>query len=97
MSTTATNMTFTPDPNGFAETKIGIEKMLDCDARSIREYQRAVFGYEMSKRVGNHAEAAQFASSARRIASAYAGKHNEVLFTKLRDEVLRIIRQMEVK
>ena len=46
--------TFTPDPDGYAETFIAKYDLNDHSAEVIRNYQRAIFNYVMAKRDGDY-------------------------------------------
>ena len=108
MSNTETTTTFTPDPNGYAETFITKYDLNDYSAKVIRNYQQAIFGYEMAKRDGDYTLADRYAKTAQSLTPvAYyctrgwnrvGGQTIEqCTVTRFRDEVLRTVRQMEVK
>jgi len=102
------NNTFTPDPNGYAETFIAKYDLTPQSAKVIRNYQRALFNYVMATRDGDYTLADRYAKIAqdgtpvayyRNRGWNWAGgeKIDEGSVTRFRDEVLRMVVQMEVK
>ena len=100
-------ITFNADADGCAETFISRYDLTFLSASVIRNYQQAIFRYEMAKRDGDYTLAERYA----RMASegtpvAYYCKRgwnwshgqriDQSTVTGFRDEVLRNIRKMEV-
>jgi len=108
-TTTATaTTTFTPDTNGYAETLISKYNMTPLSAKVIRNYQQAIFNYEMAKREGDYTLADRYAKIANAntpvkyynsVGWNWSGgqKIHQSTVTRLREEVLNAIRKMEVK
>ncbi len=98
------NTTFTPDPDGYAETFITKYDLNDHSAKVIRNYQRAIFNYVMAKRDGDYTLADRYAKTAQSLTPvAYYRTRGwnrvggepitEATVTRFRDEVLRMVVQ----
>jgi len=99
-------VTFVADGDGCAETFISRYDLTDASASVIRNYQQAIFRYEMAKRDGDYVLAERYAKVASNgMPIAYYRKRgwnlsggqsiDQSTVTRFRDEVIRSVRLME--